>query len=567
MGGEFHHGVVILAGKLVGYWGDVVGVASAKADAVRTALRNRSKLLSNILTAPIQSLTETPVGISASGLANDCWVSLKGSDLILGREPFGRTPLYWIECDRTIWFSSHLQLLLPLVPQPDIDLGGLYGYSCFSYVPAPLTPVKEIQSIPAGTELCWALGHLQPVIISQASWQQSSEQITEESIAISQLQNLLQVAIQRQIQDLSDEPVGVLLSGGLDSSIVAALLVQNGIKVRAYTLDFGDVGISEYPYAEQVANHLQIPLVKVPVNPQLVRQSLGFTARALDLPYGDGVTVPLYLLCQAASKEVSVIFNGEGGDQLFAGWTNKPLIAASIYGGTTDFIQPYLQTFHRLYGYSQQSFQPQMVAQIQSLDPADWISDALNPTSTPELLHHLRRASLMLKGAQNIHPRATNLAQWHGLKVRSIFCDLPLTEWTFGISGTLHLQGACEKYILKRAVEHLLPTEIVWRTKRGMGVPLNAWLFQDLWGDLGTWLNPQVLQKSGFWWPDIASLLVSGKFSGAIQGRRIGEILWLIIMWEQWRTQVLGQESTSHSWNHPFWLPQPLWKFIRSNYE
>jgi asparagine synthase (glutamine-hydrolysing) len=551
MGQEFYHGAIVLAGQLVGYWGEI----------------DRSKLLSNILTAPIQFLTETPLGISASGLENDCWASLNGNDLILGREPFGRTPLYWLECDLTIWFASHLQLLLPLITQPEIDLGGLYGYSCFSYIPTPLTPVKGIQSIPAGVELSWTLGNFQPVTTSRASWQQSLEQITEESIAISQLQDLLQSAIQRQIKDLPDEPVGVLLSGGLDSSIVAALLVQNGIKVRAYTLDFGDVGISESPYAEQVANHLEIPLVKVPVNPKLVRKSIGATARALDLPYGDGVTVPLYLLCQAASKEVSVIFNGEGGDQLFAGWTNKPLIAASIYGGSTDFIQPYLQTFHRLYGYSQQSFQPQMLEQTQFLNPADWISDALNPTFTPELLHRLRRASLMLKGAQNIHPRASNLARYHGLKVRSIFCDSQLTEWTFAVSGTLHLQGACEKYILKRAVENLLPADIVWRTKRGMGVPLNAWLLQDLWSDIGRWLNPQVLEKSGFWRSDIATMLVSGKFSGSIQGRRIGEILWLIIMWEQWRIQVLGQQVNSHSWNHPFWLPKPLWEFIQSNYD
>jgi asparagine synthase (glutamine-hydrolysing) len=551
MGQEFYHGAIVLAGQLVGYWGKI----------------DRSKLLSNILTAPIQFLTETPLGISASGLENDCWASLNGNDLILGREPFGRTPLYWLECDLTIWFASHLQLLLPLITQPEIDLGGLYGYSCFSYIPTPSTPVKGIQSIPAGVELSWTLGNFQPVTTSRTSWQQSLEQITEESIAISQLQDLLQSAIQRQIKDLPDEPVGVLLSGGLDSSIVAALLVQNGIKVRAYTLDFGDVGISEYPYAEQVANYLHIPLVKVPVNPKLVRKSIGATARALDLPYGDGVTVPLYLLCQAASQEVSVIFNGEGGDQLFAGWTNKPLIAASIYGGSTDFIQPYLQTFHRLYGYSQQSFQPQMLEQTQFLNPADWISDALNPTFTPELLHRLRRASLMLKGAQNIHPRASNLARYHGLKVRSIFCDSQLTEWTFAVSGTLHLQGACEKYILKRAVENLLPADIIWRTKRGMGVPLNAWLLQDLWSDLGRWLNPQILEKSGFWRSDIATMLVSGKFSGSIQGRRIGEILWLIIMWEQWRIQVLGQQVNSHSWNHPFWLPKPLWEFIQSNYD
>jgi asparagine synthase (glutamine-hydrolysing) len=546
MGGEFNHGVIILAGQLVGYWGN----------------RDRSILLSTLLTAPIQSLTTTPLGISAAGIQLDCWVRLQVADLVLGREPFGRSSLYWTELDGTIWFASYLQLLLPLISRPEIDRAALYGYSCFSYVPTPLTPIQGIQAVPAGTELAWSSGTLQPITIATDLWQQAPAQLTDETVAVQQLQSLLQSAVQRQIQDLADRPVGVFLSGGLDSSIVAALLVQNGIKVRAYTLDFGEAGISEQPYAEQVATHLQIPLIKVPANPRRIRRSIDPTSRALDLPYGDGVTVPLYLLCQAASQEVSVIFNGEGGDQLFAGWTNKPLIAASIYGGSTDLIQPYLQTFHRLYGYEHQSFQSDMIQQIQSLDPADWIRTGLDPTSAPELLHRLRRASLILKGAQNIQPRATNLASWHGLQVRSIFCDLGLAQWTFGVSGTLHLQGACEKYILKLAVADMLPPEIVWRTKRGMGVPLTAWLFQELWRDLGTWLNPQVLAQSGCWQPDCASRLVSGNFGGSIQGRRIGEILWLVIMWERWRTQVLGVQPTGWSWNHPFWLPQPLWRFI-----
>jgi asparagine synthase (glutamine-hydrolysing) len=547
--------VAILDSKLVGYWGEI----------------DRSILLASLLVAPTKNITEIPIGISASGLDYDCWLCSKDGDLRLEREPFGCTPLYWIEIDRTIWFASHVKLLLPLISQPEIDIEGFYGYSCCSYVPTPLTPVKGIHAVPAGVELCWSLGSFEPVIICRNIWRQAPIQIADETVAINQLQSLLQSAVERQIQDLPDEPVGVFLSGGLDSSIVAALLVQNGIKVRAYTLDFGTVGVSEQPYAEQVAHHLQIPLVKVPVNPKLVRKALKDTARALDLPYGDGVTVPLYLLNQAASQEVAVVFNGEGGDQLFAGWTNKPLIAASIYGGSTDLIQPYLQTFHRLYNYPEQSFQPEILARtsvpsgnrIQPLNPANWVCDALDPTFAPELLHRLRRASLMLKGAQNIHPRATNLATWHGLNVRSIFCDVPLAEWTFSVAGTLHLQGACEKYILKRAVEHLLPAEIVWRTKRGMGVPLTAWLLQELWTDLGTWLNPKVLQQAGFWQPDIAEKLVSGKFSGSIQGRRIGEILWLIIMWEQWRLQVLGEKSTGLSWKHPFSLPQPLWRLIQ----
>jgi asparagine synthase (glutamine-hydrolysing) len=549
MGQEIWSGVTITAQQLVGYWG--LSIPSPQ-------------LLStlNIGTEKIQPLTNQPQGLAASGLAVDIWVREQNDCLMLGREPFGCLPLYWTEIDATIYFASHLRLLLPLIAQPTIDHAALLGYSCFSYIPNPLTPIAGIHSLLAGQELQWSATHQSPIIIQQHLWQQAPGQLTDEQVAIDQLQKLLQQSIQRQIQDLPDEPVGVLLSGGLDSSIAAALLVKNGIKVLAYTLDFGEYGVSEQPYAAQVAAHLKIPLRKIPVNPQLVKRSIDATAQALDVPFGDGVTVPLYLLCQAARSEVSVIFNGEGGDQLFGGWTNKPLIAASIYGGTSDFTQQYLQTFHRLSGHADRVFQPLIIPQLP--ESYIWIHDALDPRWTNDLLHRLRRATLMLKGAQNIQPRASNLASWHGLQVRSIFCDLPLAEWTFGVAGTLHLQGSCEKYILKKAVEDLLPPEIVWRTKRGMGVPLTPWLVPGLWSELGAWLNPNVLKQAGCWQTDVAERLVSGKFGGALQGRRMGEILWLIIMWERWRTQVLGQSAAALSWNHPFWWPYPLWQAIHS---
>jgi asparagine synthase (glutamine-hydrolysing) len=550
MGQEIYSGVIISSQQLVGYWGELD--RSAKLLAISADLK----------AVNIQPVSENPMGLSAAGLALDIWTRQQDQCLVLGREPFGCMSLYWTQIDATIYFASHLRLLLPLLTQPVVNHSALLGYSCFSYVPNPLTPIEGVHSLVAGQELQWSAVDQPAVTINQYHWPQVLVQITDEEVAIAQLQNLLQSAIQNQIQDLPDAPVGVLLSGGLDSSIAAALLVQNGVKVLAYTLDFGEYGSSEQPYAEQVAAHLHIPLRKISVQPQLVKRSINATAQALDTPLGDGVTVPLYLLCQAARTEVSVIFNGEGGDQLFGGWTNKPLIAASIYGGDADFRGQYLQTFHRLSGYAAQVFQPQMVAQLPN--PADWISPALAPNPAYDLLHRLRQANLMLKGAQNIQLRAANLASWHGLQVRSIFCDLPLAEWTFGIAGTLHLQGSCEKYILKKAVDDLLPAEIVWRTKRGMGVPLTPWLMTELWSDLGTWLNPQVLKQAGCWQPDLAARLVSGQLGGAIQGRRIGEILWLIIMWERWRTQVLREPSAPLSWHHPFWWPPSLWQAINS---
>lgn len=521
------------------------------------------------------------VGISASGIDSylhpdgsllpDVWVKLQGSDrLIIGREPFGRVPLYWMQQAQVIWFASSVQLLLQVVENPQVNISALYGYCCFSYVPHPLTPVSQIFAVTAGEELVWQVqveSQRLSVPISQRllHWSEADVQIKDEATAVKQLQTLLQTAIEQQTSDLTDQPVGVFLSGGLDSAVVAALLVQAGIKVIGYTLDFGNANVSESPYAEIVAQHLQIPLVKVDANPTQIIQAIMGTVQALDLPYGDGVTVPLYLLGQRASQDTKVIFNGEGGDQLFAGWTNKPLIAAGVYqianpSGGVNFLQQYLRTFHRLWGYEAQIYQPDIYEQIQNIHPEDWIAEALDPKYTTSILHRLRRASLMLKGSQNIHPRATALGFAHGLNVRSPFCDLSLAQWTFQLSGELCLQGACEKYILKRSVENLLPSEIVWRQKRGMGVPLTSWCLNEFWHEIGRWLNPGKLRLENRFYPHLAAQIAEGKLSGTIQGRRVGEILWLLIMWQFWRVYVFGEESGKESFDHPFWLPQKLWR-------
>ncbi|MDY6803281.1 MAG: asparagine synthetase B family protein [Cyanobacteriota bacterium] len=506
--------------------------------------------------------------VSVSGFNNsaDVWVKLENDSLILGREPFGRVPLYWLEIEGVIWFASKIQLLLPIIAKPEVNIAGLYGYSCFSYFPNPLTPVEGIFAVEAGTEISWH-PEGKRAIKRHYQWRESRDKINDENEAISRLQKLLKDAIGRQIVDLPAEPVGVFLSGGIDSSTVAALLVEAGVKVRGYTLDFGEKCFPEWEYAELVAKHLDIPLIKVPVTPRRVKKALLPTVEALDLPFGDGVTVPLYLLCQAAREETSVIFNGEGGDQLFAGWTNKPLIAAAVYRGNNyDLVEEYLQTFHRLWGYEDAVF-PQSVGEeiVHNLEAGDWIKEALDDRYCPSLLDKLRRGTLMLKGAQNIHPRATNLAFANGLWARSLFCDLALAEFSFRLPGEFYLRGSCEKYLLKKAVENWLPPEVVWREKRGMGVPLNWWCFNGLYSEIRRWLNPGLLANEGRFISDIAIKVIRGKLGGQIRSRRIGEILWLLMVWEIWRLRVLGESAVSESFYNPLWLPPRWWQLTINN--
>lgn len=503
------------------------------------------------------------VSLSAGGINDryDTRAVLSNEGLALSRDPFGRVTLFWCQLGERVWFSTSLQLLLPLLEKRTVTLAALYGYSCFSYVPEPLTPIEGIAALPAGCQLDLPGPHSAKRYFD---WQESAELISDESVAVTQLQTLLDEAINSQLERIGTDEVGVFLSGGLDSSITAALLKRAGVRVRAYALDFGAYGISELPYAEMVANSLRIPLVKVSAAPRKIARVVTATARALDLPYGDGVTAPLYLLNEAASNDVEIVFNGEGGDQLFAGWTNKPIIAAGVYQQLKpeagDLIGEYLRTFHRLHGYEEWVFSAAALSEIKQMDAARWLFNALDGKNTPSLLHQLRRANLLLKGAQNIQPRATNLAYAHSLKVRTPFCYLPLARWTFQLAGDLFLRGCCEKYLLKRAVADLLPHEVVWREKRGMGVPLTSWLLGPLWRKAGGWLNPEILRAEGRWQPDLALRIATGKLSGHIQGRRIGESLWLLIMWQSWRQAVM-HEALKEPFYNPFWLPHFWWQW------
>jgi asparagine synthase (glutamine-hydrolysing) len=513
--------------------------------------------LKNFIIYPENEDEKIIASLSASGFHDqpDAWVKVKNNSLILGREPFGKVPLYWLKQEDVIWFASHFQLLLPLLKKPEINIAALYGYSCFSYIPNPLSPVKEIFAVPAGTELIWQEKPLQSSSKRLLEWQEAPVLLQNENEATFQLQKLLKQAINRQIKDITSENVGVFLSGGIDSSIVAALLVQAGIKVTAYALDFESIlpnpNLSELIYAQKVADFLGIPLVKVPVTVESIKKAIAPTTLALDLPFGDGAPLPLFLLSQVASQETNIIFNGENGDQLFAGWTNKPLIAASIYHqehpeGKKDFVHHYLNTFHALYGYESQIYQPDIYQQIQMINPQDWLENALDSSFTNNILARLRRASLMLKGAQNIQPRANNLALSQGLWVRSPFTDLALTKWSFQLPGEFCLQGACEKYILKKAVESWLPSEVVWREKQGMAVPVTTLCLNMLRSPVRNWLSPSRLKKQGIWQPQIANQIIRGELGGHIRGGKVGRILWLLMMWQVWQSTVLGEKDVNN---------------------
>jgi asparagine synthase (glutamine-hydrolysing) len=404
-----------------------------------------------------------------------------------------------------------------LVGNRVLSLAGLHGYLCFSHVPQPLTIWEGVEQLPPAP-------------------------LPEPHDDGRDLRELLRAAIEQRLG--AEKGVGVYLSGGLDSSLVAALLCELGAKPQLFTLDFGAPYNIELPIARAVAEHLKRPLHVVPARPRHILRALDDTARALPQPYGDGVTVPLYLLGQAARQHVGEVWNGEGGDQLFGGWANKPMIAALTHGdGSGDAaeeIREYLATYHRFYGLTDRLYTPAMRDATAHLNPADWIAPALDRERYPQLLHRLRAANLRLKGAQNIAPRMVALAACHGLRLCAPFFDRDLTAWTFTLPPERILAVSCEKFILKEVAEAYLPRDIVWREKRGMGVPTTEWArrFGPLRFLMTAELSARRLRAEGRFEPALVRGLLGGTDptpEGAFRKRRVGEKLWTLLMWERWR--------------------------------
>jgi len=458
--------------------------------------------------------------------------------LALSCDPFGLHGIYTARHSAASWFASDPRLLrrLPGVGTA-LDPVGLHGYLCFSYVPTPQTAMAGISCLPAGSRLDVTLDWCRWQ--SRADWCQVHQRDISQEQEVCQLRTLLRDAVCRRVGPETD--VGVFLSGGLDSSLVAALLAEAGIKTQLFTLDFGPPFDAELPLARQVAAHLRHlgrPLHIVDARPKSIRRALEATAGALHQPFGDAVTVPLFLLGQAAAGHVGTVFNGEGGDQVFGGWANKPMIAAELYGASGYRREDaYLATFHRFYGLTDRLYTPRARQATQGVRVEDWVRPALQSGEFPGLLHQLRAANVRLKGAQNIAPRAVQLAAAHGLRARSPFFDRALWEWTCALPPEWFLQGACEKFLLKRAAEPFLPPEVVWREKRGMGVPATEWCLGPLRPEIARRLSPRTLRQNGWFVPTLDGLRRGEDQPGEFRRRRVGEKLWALLMLHVWQTQ------------------------------
>lgn len=454
--------------------------------------------------------------------------------LRLVRDRTGARTLYYTNVGATRWIAPQLRTIAQYHSRA-IDLTALRDYLCCSFVPGDRTLWQEVRELRPGSILSFpdefseqarCLSHT-----ISAYWK-LEEQIIEVEQSLewhgARLRSLLDEIVREYLP--TNQPVGVFLSGGLDSSCIAALAAKfHDRSVHTYSIHFGEECANELEFSSLVAQHCQTQHHILEISFRDMWEKLPETIAYLDDPIGDPLTVPNLLLGRMARESVEVVLNGEGGDPCFGGPKNQPMLINSLYNSITnlDALPAYLISFQKCAADLPQLLKPEILAAMQ-IEPSVFSED-LN--SNANYLNRLMALNIKFKGADQILTKVNNLTQAADLHGRSPLFDQRIVDLSMTIPPEYKLSGVVEKAVLKQAVADLLPAQILDRPKSGMLVPVQLG-FKKFWQREAKGL---LLSKKAAIAPYFNQSLIGQwlDYEGDTWGR-YGVKLWLLVSLELW---------------------------------
>lgn len=359
----------------------------------------------------------------------------------------------------------------------DVDLVALRDYLTSAFVPGERTMWRGVTELRPGTALSLPDGR------AHTFWE--PRECVEDADApldahAARLRTLLEEAVRVRLP--SSGPVGVYLSGGVDSSLVTAIAArQSADPVHTFALHFGGSYPNELRWSSMVAEHCGTEHHILEFPGRTIEKHLAESLAALDDPIGDPLTTPNLLIGREAARVTGTILNGEGGDPSFGGPKNTPMLLHALYGDPGDLADAYLRSFGKCWDDLPTLLTPETRAALADAPPADhWFAERLGPGGMRHYLNQLLDVNVRFKGADHILTKVANLTTANGLVGRSPLADRRVIDAGFAIPPEHKLAGTVEKAVLKAAVADLLPAEIVHRPKSGMLVPVQAWFQNEL---------------------------------------------------------------------------------------
>lgn len=498
--------------------------------------------------------------------------------LFLACDSMGVKPLYFCEERDRFVFASELKALVASgVVEASLNVSALFRYLGFLWSPGGATPFKSVFRLGPGEALRVKDGH----IICRWCWASSVRQTESMELdpaqAIQQVQEGLRTAVHRQM--VADVPVGAFLSGGLDSSAVVAMAREVSPNIDCFTIDTGkteDAGVvNDLPYARQIAKHLGVKLHEVRVDPSRVAADLQQMVFQLDEPLADLAPLNVLYISQLARQHgVKVLLSGSGGDDLFTGyrrhralmferyWAWLPVSARKSLRHTSsrldqsaswsrritkafayaDFPEKNRLTSYFLWGDAQRVlklFAPEHRAALANeviTAPLDNYLDTL-PSGLPPLQRMLALEQHFFLADHNLL-YTDKMSMASGVEVRVPFLDNDLVRLANALPLHLKQHGAEGKWVLKKAMEPLLPHDVIYRPKTGFGVPLRRWLRHELKELVDDMLSSETLHRRGLFDPTAVAELVTEDRAGRVDAAYT--ILGLICI-EIWCRRFLDQ--------------------------
>jgi asparagine synthase (glutamine-hydrolysing) len=447
-----------------------------------------------------------------------------GDDLVLVRDHVGtRTVFYGYGEGR--WCASTSLLALRRTPslRAGLNLDAVRSFLTFAYLPGDETLVSGVREMLPGRVL-----RLRPdgACVDQTFWE-PEERIVEADDHPRRLRAVLEEATACRLP--AGEPVGVLLSGGIDSSLVTALAAKSHDQtVRTYSISFGSELPNELAYSGLVAAHCHTTHTVLAVPGAAIAARLAETVALLDSPVGDPLTVPNLLLAEAAAADgLTVVLNGEGGDPVFGGPKNLPMLIYEMHRESAtpgDRATAYLRSYRKCY----EDLPTLLTTEARGAPLERFVAPYLDGPMD-SLLNRLLHCNLRTKGAHHILTKVERLTAARGLQGRAPLFAPAVVDHAFAVPPRLKLRGTSEKWVLKEAVRDLLPRTIVDRPKSGMRVPVQQWLT----GPLRTLTHEVLLDRRSHPLFDVRTVRSWLRGEGALLPRQGGK-LWLVLTLELW---------------------------------
>ena len=462
----------------------------------------------------------------------------------LARDGAGVRTVHYAKCEGRFLFASEPKGILAMPGfRRRIRPAAVAQYLTFSFVPGAGTMLEDLHELPAGH---WVSCGTNGDVSTHRYFRFEETQAEPERGEDHWVQRLREETAQAVRERLpANEPVGVFLSGGLDSSIVTAEVArQHGKRVKTYAIHFGKQYPHELDFARAVAQRCGTEHEEVLIRPKDFLPRLRRMIWHLDEPIGDPITQPNFELSARVARDVRWVFNGEGGDPIFGGPKNLPMLLHHWYGvpRESNFRERrYLASYRRGYEEIARLLLPEF---RRELDVRRDLEAILTPfftaTHPTTFLNKLMALNIRLKGAHLILPKVERMTGAWGLTALAPLCDERLIRSSFEMPPRLKLGNASEKRILKLAYRDLLPPEVLARPKSGMRVPVHFWFQGEMRRYARKILSPRAIRAAGIFDPARVKQLLD--YDTEEGPGRFGLRIWMLITFEIWRRIVVEGE-------------------------